>query len=175
MTNSNRFAIVIDTKEKVPSLIDVIRELGFVERSVQQQLTPALLEVNKLLVFNKKDNYDYKIEQDNNLIISSLNDIFGQKTYKVSKNFEEILEELHLCAGKERKSKNNMKVNITISVPKKVAKKHKVRVFTNFVKVGWDQYSIKRDFFTDREYVIIKGNRYEIVRNIFGQGYLDEL
>ena len=70
-----------------------------------------------------------------------------------------------------------MILDIIIHLPRKTERrrKRKVRVFRTFVKVGWDQYRIKRDAYTGYEYAIIDGVRYEIYRDIFGQGYLVEL
>jgi hypothetical protein len=176
MKNSNNFVVIIDKKEETPKLFDCIRELGLVERSVQQALTPALLEVNNLIVFDKKSTYDYELEKGNQLILSWLKETFGKKTYKVSNDIETILDEIHLFAGKERKrKKDDMIIDIEIRVPVAKPKKNKVRVFSNFVKVGFQQYSIKKDFWTDNEYVVIKNHRYEILRDVFGKGYLVEL
>ena len=179
MKNSNnKFAIVIDDHNKVPSLIEVIRELGLIERSHKQQVSTSLLPVKKVLVFDgKKENtWDYEIEDNNPSIESWLNEFLGKKPYRVSNNLDVILNELYLFAGKEnKKKKKDMTIDITISVPVRSKPKRKVRVFSNFVKVGWDQYSIKVDPYTRYEYVIIKGNRYEVVRDIFGKGYLVEL
>jgi hypothetical protein len=97
------------------------------------------------------------------------------KTYKVSDNFEDILEELYLFAGEQLKpEKKNMILNIEISLPRAAKPKRKVRVFSNFVKVGWDQYRIHIDPFTGYEYVKINNKRYEVVRNLFNQGVLIE-
>jgi hypothetical protein len=175
MKNSNIFSILIDNEDKVPSLVEEIRELGLIERSHKKEITTALLPVKSMLVFDKRSTYDYAITDSSSVVLDWWENILGKKTYKVGKDFETILDQLNLLTGKERKNKDNMIINVKISVPKKVEKKHKVRVFSTFVKVGWNQYSIKRDFFTDREYVIIKGNRYEVVRDVFGQGYLVEL
>lgn len=81
-----------------------------------------------------------------------------------------------LTVQEKPKKKSNMILNIEISLPKVTPKpKRKVRVFNNFVKVGWDQYSIKIDPYTGYEYVKINGKRYEISRNIFNQGILIEM
>jgi hypothetical protein len=175
MKNSNNFAIVIDSSENVPCLLETIKELEFVERHCQQQVDPLLLALGRVLVFNKKPRYDYQIEESNSAILDWLEDIFGKKTYKVSNDLDNIVEELYRFAGKEKKSKKDMTINITISTPKVAKPKRKVRVFTNFVKVGWDQYSIKIDPYTGYEYVLIKGNRYEVVRDVLGKGYLVEI
>jgi hypothetical protein len=90
----------------------------------------------------------------------------------VSSDLKKVIQ--RILSGDKEEKENKRTVNITLSLVTKKDKKHKVRVFSNFVKVGWDQYSIKRDWL-DNEYVIIKGNRYEVVRDIFGQGYLVEL
>jgi hypothetical protein len=176
--SNNKFAIIIDTKEKVPTLIKAINELNFVERNFQQKvnLKDLLLGEEELLVFDKKSTYDYEIAEANPLIRSWSNEIFGTKQYRVSKNFDNILEELYLFAGKKPKKEKDMIIDITISLPKATQKpKRKVRVFNNFVKVGWSQYGIKIDPFTGYEYVKINGKRYEIVRDIFNQGVLIEI
>lgn len=179
MKNSNnKFAIIIDDREKVPSLIEVIRELGLIEKSHKQQVNTSLLPVKKVLVFDRREErpWDYEIEDNNSPIESWLNEFLGKKPYRISSNLDDIFNELYLFAGKENKrKKKDMTIDITISVPVKSKPKRKVRVFSNFVKVGWDQYSIKIDPYTRYEYVIIKGNRYEVVRDIFGKGYLVEL
>lgn len=172
MNKSNKFSIIVDTNDKVPNLVEAIRGLGFVERTAKLNLTPALLRVNKLLVFDEKEEYDYEIEDNNPLISSWLGDIFGKRYYKTSSDLNKILIELSDFAGK-KKQKKDMTIDITITRTRK-PRKNKVRVFTNFVKVGWDQYSIKHDWLGN-EYVVIKGTRYEIMRNIFGDGYLVEL
>jgi len=85
---------------------------------------------------------------------------------------EKVLKELE----PKKEEKPNMTINIEISLPKSQPKpKRKVRVFSNFVKVGWNQYSIKIDHYTGYEYVLINGVRYDVVRNVFGQGYLVEI
>jgi len=76
---------------------------------------------------------------------------------------------------KQQKPKEEMIIDITISLPKAQKPKRKVRVFSNFVKVGFDQYSIKIDPFTGYEYVKIEGKRYEIVRDFFNRGVLVEI
>jgi hypothetical protein len=77
---------------------------------------------------------------------------------------------------KETKKKDPMIIDITISLPKVTPKpKRKVRVFSNFVKVGFDQYSIKIDPFSGNEYVKINGVRYEILRDFFNRGVLVEI
>lgn len=96
----------------------------------------------------------------------------NNKKEKVS-TIEKILKELN--AEKEEKKSNKVVLDITITIPAKKRPKRKVKVFSNFVKVGWDQYSIKYDRYTGYEYVIIDGVRYEIARNAFGQGYLVEI
>lgn len=76
----------------------------------------------------------------------------------------------------QKTKKENMIIDITISLPKATPKpKRKVRVFNNFVKVGWNQYSIKIDPFNGYEYVKIDGKRYEIARDVFHQGVLVEI
>lgn len=81
-----------------------------------------------------------------------------------------------LNTQKKPKKEKEMIIDITISLPKVAPKpKRKVRVFSNFVKVGFDQYSIKIDPFTGYEYVKIDGKRYEIVRDFFNRGVLVEL
>ena len=172
MKNSNKFAIVVDTNEKATNLLDVIKELCLVEKRHRKVELP-LLKTNALVVFDKKSTYDFEVDDDpNTLILDCLEDVFKGKSYKLSSDLDKIIDEVYLFAGKEKKKKD-MTINITISRP--AQKKHKVRVFTNFVKVGWDQYSIKHDSYTGYEYVIIKGNRYEVVRDIFGKGYLVEI
>ena len=94
-----------------------------------------------------------------------------EKSKKRSSTVSDLIEAI---LHKKEEKKSNPVVDITITVSKKTPKR-KVRVFSNFVKVGWDQYSIKHDAYTGYEYVVIKGNRYEVVRDIFGQGYLVEL
>ena len=177
--SNNKFAIIIDTKDRVPALIDIINELNFKEKKSQQKvnLKDLLRGEEELLVFDKKSTHDYELSDANPLIRSWLGEIFGKKQYRVSKNFEDILEELYLFAGKElKKEKKDMIIDITISLPKATPKpKRKVRVFNNFVKVGWDQYAIKIDPFTGYEYVKIKGNRYEVVRDYFNRGILVEI
>jgi hypothetical protein len=75
-----------------------------------------------------------------------------------------------------KKEKEPMIIDITISLPKVTPKpKRKVRVFSNFVKVGFDQYSIKIDPFSGNEYVKINGVRYEILRDFFNRGVLVEI
>ena len=77
---------------------------------------------------------------------------------------------------KQQKPEKEMIIDITISLPKATPKpKRKVRVFNNFVKVGWDQYRINIDPYTGYEYVKIKGTRYEVVRDYFNQGVLVEI
>jgi hypothetical protein len=71
--------------------------------------------------------------------------------------------------------KKNMTIDITITLPKAQKPKRKVTVFSNFVKVGFDQYNIKIDPFTGYEYVKIDGKRYEIARDIFNRGVLVEI
>lgn len=78
------------------------------------------------------------------------------------------------------KQQEEMIIDINIKLPvntvKKEKKKKKVTVFTNFVKVGYNQYRIKVDPFTGYEYVLIKGKRYDIFRDIWtGRGVLVEL
>jgi hypothetical protein len=76
---------------------------------------------------------------------------------------------------KQQTKEKEMIIDITISLPKAQKPKRKVRVFSNFVKVGFDQYSIKIDPFTGYEYVKIDGKRYEIVRDFFNRGVLVEI
>jgi hypothetical protein len=69
-----------------------------------------------------------------------------------------------------------MIIDITISLPKATPKpKRTVRVFNNFVKVGFDQYKIRIEPWTGYEYVVINGKRYEVVRDYFNQGVLVEV
>jgi hypothetical protein len=180
MKQSNKFAIVIDNREKVPDIINTINELNLIERHYQQKinLKDLLQGQEEILFFDKESTYDYEFTKVNSFIKKWLNEILGKKYYRVSKNFDDIIEELYLFAGKEKtKNKKDMTIDITISLPKASAPKpkRKVRVFTNFVKVGFDQYSIKIDPFTGYEYVKINGKRYEIVRNIFNRGVLVEI
>jgi hypothetical protein len=76
---------------------------------------------------------------------------------------------------KQQKPEKEMIIDITISLPKAPKPKRKVRVFSNFVKVGFDQYTIKIDPFTGYEYVKIEGKRYEVARDIFSRGVLVEI
>lgn len=124
--SNNKFAIIIDTKEKVPTLIEAINEEF----------------------------------QNNNL-----------KSFSIPKLYEKLL------GIKEKpKKEKDMIIDITISLPKATPKpKRKVRVFNNFVKVGWNQYSIRIDPFTGYEYVKINSKRYEVVRDYFNQGVLIEI
>ena len=74
------------------------------------------------------------------------------------------------------KEEKKMIIDIVISLPKVAPKpKRKVRVFSNFVKVGWQQYRINIDLFTGNEFVVIEGKRYEVVRDYFNQGVLVEI
>ena len=76
---------------------------------------------------------------------------------------------------KTQKQQKEMIIDITITLPKVVKPKRKVRVFSNFVKVGFNQYSIRIDPFTGYEYVKIEGKRYEILRDYFNRGVLVEI
>lgn len=80
-----------------------------------------------------------------------------------------------LSSNKKPKQQKEMIIDITISLPKVVKPKRKVRVFSNFVKVGFDQYSIRIDPFSGYEYVKIDGKRYEILRDFFNRGVLVEI
>lgn len=175
MKNSNKFAIIIDNEEKNVELKDILDELNFKPffHEEQQSMVPA---VRQVLLFDKKNNDTFKVMRNNSVLSRVFSEYFGGKTYKVSSDFDNMVEELYLLAGKENKrKKNNMVIDITISLPKQAPKpKRKVRVFANFVKVGFDAYAIKVDSFTGTEYVDIKGNRYYVVRDIFGKGYLVE-
>jgi hypothetical protein len=84
-------------------------------------------------------------------------------------------EELLKIQQKPKEEKKNMTIDITITLPKAQKPKRKVRVFSNFVKVGFDQYSIRIDPFTGYEYVKIDGKRYEIARDIYNRGVLVEI
>jgi len=92
---------------------------------------------------------------------------------KVS-SLTELLKKFNLVKEPKKEKKRNVVLDITITLPRKKAKR-RVTVFSNFVKVGWDQYSIKHDHYTGYEYVIIEGERYEVVRDVCGQGYLVEV
>jgi hypothetical protein len=75
----------------------------------------------------------------------------------------------------QKTEKENMIIDITISLPKAPKPKRKVRVFSNFVKVGFNQYTIRIDPFTGYEYVKIDGKRYEVIRDLFNRGVLVEI
>ena len=91
-----------------------------------------------------------------------------QKYFNIPTLFKELQK-------KQQKPKEEMIIDITISLPKAPKPKRKVRVFSNFVKVGFDQYTIKIDPFTGYEYVKIEGKRYEVARDIFNRGVLVEI
>jgi len=92
---------------------------------------------------------------------------------KLKYNIKKIIEFLGEIEKPKQPQRMTLDIVINLSAPKK---KRKVTVFNNFVKVGFDQYRIKRDFFTDDEYAIIDGKRYEIYRNPWtGRGYLVEI
>jgi hypothetical protein len=174
MKKSNKFAIIVDTLERVPNLIDVLNELNFKSDQQKVNLKDLLFGNNELVVFDDQNPY-YEVLPKSKHILPWLDNIIGPKQYKVSKNFENIVEELYLFAGKSlKKEKKNMILNIEISLPRASKPKRKVRVFSNFVKVGWDQYRIHIDPFTGYEYVKINGKRYEVARDYFRQGYLIE-
>jgi len=176
INSNNRLAVIVDQQKQIPALFHMVKELKLVERD-QQEIDPATLWLKKLLVFNKKGTYDYAVEKNNDLINSYLKDIFDDKVFKVSSDFENIIDEVYLFAGKPKpkKEKKKMIIDITISLPKaKKRRKRKVTVFSNFVKVGLSQHSIKHDWL-GHEYVIINRNRYEIYRDWYGKGYLVEL
>jgi hypothetical protein len=172
---SNKFSIIVDTTEQVPNIINIINELNFKPEQQKVNLKDLLFGKNELLVFDKEVPY-YEVLPKATRYVPWLEEIFGKKNYKLSKNFNEIVEELYLFAGKEPKKENNMILNIEITLPKATPKpKRKVRVFSNFVKVGWDQYAIKVDPYTGYEYVKINGKRYEVVRDYFHSGVLIEI
>lgn len=175
--NKSNFAIIIDNNEKVPTLVETIHQLNFVERNSRQQdtLKQLLKGLDELLVFDKKSTYDYEFAKSNPLIKSYLSDIFNGNNYRLSKDFDKIIEQLYLFAGKEKENKKDMVIDITITLPKAQKPKRKVRVFSNFVKVGFRQFSIKIDPFTGYEYVLIDGKRYEIARDFFNRGVLVEI
>jgi len=107
-----------------------------------------------------------------------ISNIVPYKVVKV-KEHARLLEEHNwykrfLNVQKKPKEKE-MTIDITISLPKVTKPKRKVRVFSNFVKVGFEQYSIKIDPFTGYEYVKIEGKRYEILRDFFNRGVLVEI
>ena len=81
--------------------------------------------------------------------------------------YEELLQ--------TQKQQKEMIIDITITLPKVAKPKRKVRVFSNFVKVGFDQYSIRIDPFSGYEYVKIEGKRYEILRDYYNRGVLVEI
>jgi len=88
------------------------------------------------------------------------------------KNIIEYLEDIN----KPKETNKNMTIDIEINIPLKTKPKRKVRVFSNFVKVGYDQYKIRKDYFTGSEYALIDGKRYEIARDFWtGRGYLVEI
>jgi hypothetical protein len=174
MKKSNKFAIIVDTAERVPSLIEILNELNFKSDQQKVNLNDLLFGNNELVVFDDQNPY-YEILPKTKHILPWLDSIIGPKQYKVSKNFEDIIEELYLFAGKPlKKEKKNMILNIEISLPRASKPKRKIRVFSNFVKIGWDQYRIHIDPFTGYEYIKINGTRYEVVRNFLGQGGLIE-
>jgi hypothetical protein len=84
-------------------------------------------------------------------------------------------DEFTSLLNKPEKKTMTTTIDITITLPKAQKPKRKVRVFSNFVKVGWDQYAIKLDAFTGNEFVLINNTRYEVVRDIFNQGVLVEV
>lgn len=175
MKNSNKFAIIIDDEDKNIELKDILNELNFKPffYEEQQSIVPAIRQV---LLFDKKNTDTFKVMRNNNVLSRVLAECFGGKTYKVSSDYDDMIEELYLLAGKENKrKKNNMVIDITISLPKQAPKpKRKVTVFSNFVKVGFKGYAIKIDAFTGTEYVDIEDNRYYVVRDVYGKGYLVE-
>lgn len=172
---SNKFAIIVDTQERVPTLIETINKLNFVERKSRKKINiEDLLDLDSLLLFDTEDSNDYEIVRNNPLLKKWLNEVLGVKHYKISESFNDIIEELNLFAG-NKKQQEDMRIELTIKLPKAQKPKRKVRVFSNFVKVGFDQYSIKIDPFTGYEYVKIDGKRYEIVRNVWGRGVLVEI
>lgn len=69
--------------------------------------------------------------------------------------------------------KPEMILDITITIPapkKKEPKLIPIKVFTTFVKIGYNQYKIYIDPFQGIEYVTIDGERFEIERPVFGTG-----
>jgi len=106
----------------------------------------------------------------------NISNIFPYKVIKVKEHprvvknrnwYEELL--------KTQKQQKEMIIDITITLPKVAKPKRKVRVFSNFVKVGFDQYSIRIDPFSGYEYVVIEGKRYEILRDYYNRGVLVEI
>ena len=114
------------------------------------------------------------MNKSNEILINILNpELYNKGILKVPKLpwYKEFLK-----VQEKPKEKTEMIIDITISLPKAIQKpKRKVRVFSNFVKVGWDQYRINIDPFTGYEYVKINGKRYEVVRDYFNQGVLVEI
>lgn len=72
----------------------------------------------------------------------------------------------------QQKKEPKMVIDITItrSAPKKEKKVYPIKVFTTFVKIGYNQYKIYIDPFEGYEYVTIDGERYEVERPLFGTG-----
>jgi|GEM_PF-4996675 hypothetical protein len=173
---SNKFAIIVDTQERVPTLIETINKLNFVERKSKKKINiEDLLDLDDVLIFgDESSSTEYELIRNNSLITQWIKKAFGIKHYKVSENFDNIIEELNLFAG-NKKQQEDMRIELTIKLPVAHKPKRKVRVFSNFVKVGFDQYNIKIDPFTGYEYVKIDGKRYEIARNIWGRGVLVEV
>jgi len=106
----------------------------------------------------------------------NISNIFPYKVIKVKEHprviknrnwYEELLQ--------TQKQQKEMIIDITITLPKVAKPKRKVRVFSNFVKVGFDQYSIRIDPFSGYEYVKIEGKRYEILRDYYNRGVLVEI
>lgn len=108
--------------------------------------------------------------KSNSIIIGSVETLHTEKSPR--NWWQELLK-----VQKQQKQEKEMIIDITIKLPSvKVEKpKRRVRVFSNFVKVGFNQYSIRIDPFTGYEYVKIDGKRYEIVRDYFNRGVLVEI
>jgi len=82
------------------------------------------------------------------------------------------LSTLFVQQVEQKKEKPKMIIDITITrpAPKKEKKAYPIKVFTTFVKIGYNQYKIYVDPFEGYEYITIDGERFEVERPLFGSG-----
>jgi len=186
----NTFAIMMtDRSANSKHIRNLIKELNKTPKLVGQQKTfwgkrtPSSLKYGDFLVFGdapKSFKYDYRIVSD----VDSVQEATG-KFYDLVEDQRAILAAINRYRTKKygQAPKNapccrqgNVNVKVTVNVNSNTKKKKskgwiRAQVFTNYVKVGFDQFDILEDI-CGNEYVIIDRQTFAIGEDMYGNRLL---
>jgi len=101
-----------------------------------------------------------------------------ENTFSLMKNYKQVYNLLRDLLELQNDETGVIRVVVEKPQPKTIIKfkteiKEKITIYERFVKIGWNSYKRKFDYFTGRDYITVDGTVFWIKQDRLGREYLD--